>query len=216
MLKTHNLMSKIITLELFISGMRDRFVSPKPLTPIPDVLPYPFVTTNGCFDILHAGHVTCLERAASFGSQMLVLVNSDDSVKRLKGEGRPFVKLEQRMMVLAALESVNYVVSFDEDTPEAALKQLYLNGVGPSVHVKGGDYKVPEYLPDTPGLTCSKIKEHYSDFPEAMIVQVYGGQVKVIPFEHDISTSEIVSRIRTNRYLRKEFSDKDAATSQGR
>jgi len=220
------LMSKIITLESFIYSMqthqaafiRGGISHHPPMAP--GKLEHPLVSTNGCFDILHAGHVAYLQKAASFGAHLLVLVNSDDSVTRLKGVGRPFVKLEHRMMVLAALESVSYVVLFEEDTPEAALEFLYRNGVGPSVHVKGGDYTVPESFPVTldtvTGGREEEIKKHYSGFPEAEVVHRYGCEVKVIPFEHGISTSAIVDRIRTNRYLRKEVSDQDAETSQGR
>ncbi|HEX5055294.1 MAG TPA: bifunctional D-glycero-beta-D-manno-heptose-7-phosphate kinase/D-glycero-beta-D-manno-heptose 1-phosphate adenylyltransferase HldE, partial [Gammaproteobacteria bacterium] len=97
------------------------------------------VMTNGCFDILHAGHVTYLQQAAKLGDRLVVAVNDDASVKRLKGKDRPVNSLQSRMTVLAALESVDWVVSFSEDTPERLIAKL-----SPDVLVKGGDYKPDE------------------------------------------------------------------------
>jgi len=99
------------------------------------------VFTNGCFDILHAGHVKYLEEAKSFGDILIVGVNSDASVRRLKGESRPINSEEDRVLVLAGLESVDFVIVFDEDTPYALIKLIK-----PDVLVKGGDYNGKEVV----------------------------------------------------------------------
>lgn len=130
------------------------------------------VFTNGCFDIIHAGHVTYLESARRQGDRLVVAINSDESVRRLKGTGRPINACDRRMAVLAALEHVDWVVSFDADTPEALLKK-----VRPEVLVKGGDYTVEQVV-------------------GAEIVQAYGGDVKVLDFVDDVSTTGIVNQIR--------------------
>ncbi len=130
------------------------------------------VMTNGCFDILHAGHVAYLAEARRLGDRLIVAVNSDDSVKRLKGAGRPINSLERRMTVLAALQSVDWVVPFSEDTPE----QL-ICAIGPDLLVKGGDYQ-PE---DIAGYEC---------------VQRQGGDVIVLGFEEGCSTSKLIDAIR--------------------
>jgi rfaE bifunctional protein nucleotidyltransferase chain/domain len=101
------------------------------------------VATGGCFDLLHAGHVRTLQGARALGDCLIVLLNSDDSVRRLKGDGRPLVTAAERAEVLAALASVDAVMVFDEDTPETALARLR-----PDIWVKGGDY-VAEDLPET-------------------------------------------------------------------
>ena len=97
------------------------------------------VFTNGCFDLLHRGHVSYLEEASERGDLLIVALNSDPSVKRLKGESRPVHSLEDRLRVLAALESVDYVTWFEEDTPVSLLKKLK-----PDLLVKGGDYSSEE------------------------------------------------------------------------
>lgn len=97
------------------------------------------VMTNGVFDILHAGHVSYLANARKLGDRLIVAVNSDASTKRLKGDSRPVNPLEQRMIVLGALEAVDWVVSFEEDTP-----QRLIAGILPDLLVKGGDYKPEE------------------------------------------------------------------------
>ena len=130
------------------------------------------VFTNGCFDILHAGHVTYLQEARNLGDRLIVAVNDDDSVKRLKGDSRPINTLEHRMHVLAALGCVDWVVAFSEDTPE----RLYCN-VLPDVLVKGGDYKIE----DIAGAQC---------------VQKAGGEVKVLTFKDGCSTSAMIDKIR--------------------
>ncbi|TMR61939.1 bifunctional heptose 7-phosphate kinase/heptose 1-phosphate adenyltransferase, partial [Streptococcus pseudopneumoniae] len=97
------------------------------------------VMTNGCFDILHAGHVSYLKQAKALGDYLIVAVNDDDSVFRLKGDNRPINCLEHRLTVLDALDSVDWIISFSEDTPERLI-----NGISPDVLVKGGDYKPGE------------------------------------------------------------------------
>ena len=130
------------------------------------------VMTNGCFDILHAGHVMYLEQARRLGDRLIVAVNDDDSIKRLKGDGRPINPLDRRMTVLSALESVDWVVPFSEDTPE----QLICD-VSPDLLVKGGDYR-PE---DIAGYDC---------------VKQNGGDVIVLDFEDGCSTSDIIDAIK--------------------
>ena len=129
------------------------------------------IMTNGCFDILHAGHVSYLEQARQMGDRLIVAVNSDESVKRLKGEKRPIVPLSQRMAVLAGLASVDWVVSFDEDTPESLICEVL-----PDVLVKGGDYKAEEVA----GYFC--VKEN-------------GGDVEILHFIDGCSSSQIVNKI---------------------
>ena len=130
------------------------------------------VFTNGCFDILHAGHVGYLNEARQLGDRLIVAVNDDDSVRRLKGDGRPVNRLEQRIRVLEGLQSVDWVVPFSEDTPEALLAEIR-----PDVLVKGGDYAVQEIVG--------------ADF-----VRGYGGDVQVLGLVEDCSTTDIVDRIR--------------------
>lgn len=130
------------------------------------------VFTNGCFDILHAGHVGYLREAALEGDRLVVAVNSDDSVRRLKGEGRPVNPLERRMAVLAALESVDWVVAFDEDTPLALLRELR-----PDVLAKGGDYRRRE---DVVGWD---------------LVESWGGRVALMGETPGASTSAIVDSL---------------------
>ncbi|SES16460.1 bifunctional D-glycero-beta-D-manno-heptose-7-phosphate kinase/D-glycero-beta-D-manno-heptose 1-phosphate adenylyltransferase HldE [Halopseudomonas bauzanensis] len=130
------------------------------------------VFTNGCFDIIHAGHVGYLEEARSQGDRLIVAINDDASVTRLKGPGRPINAVERRMTVLAGLGAVDWVVSFSEDTPEELLKQLR-----PDVLVKGGDYGIDQVV-------------------GAPIVQAYGGEVKVLKFVDSCSTTAIVEKIR--------------------
>ena len=136
-------------------------------------LPRPLVFTNGCFDVLHRGHVTYLAQARALGAALLVGVNSDASVKRLgKGADRPLNTQEDRMAVLAALESVNLVVPFDEDTPLNLILACH-----PDVLVKGGDW--------TPDAIVG-----------AREVQSWGGTVHSIPFLHQRSTTALLTKIR--------------------
>ncbi|WP_326979650.1 bifunctional D-glycero-beta-D-manno-heptose-7-phosphate kinase/D-glycero-beta-D-manno-heptose 1-phosphate adenylyltransferase HldE [Cellvibrio mixtus] len=130
------------------------------------------VFTNGCFDIIHAGHVGYLEEARKQGDRLILAVNSDASIRRLKGSGRPINPLDRRMAVLAGLEAVDWVVSFDEDTPERLLRR-----VKPDVLVKGGDYREDQVVGGN-------------------IVKAYGGRVKVLSFFDNCSTTSIVNKIR--------------------
>ncbi|WP_394174988.1 bifunctional D-glycero-beta-D-manno-heptose-7-phosphate kinase/D-glycero-beta-D-manno-heptose 1-phosphate adenylyltransferase HldE [Thalassotalea litorea] len=130
------------------------------------------VMTNGCFDILHAGHVSYLSHAAELGDRLIVAVNDDDSVKRLKGSGRPINPVDRRMAVLAGLGAVDWVVNFSEDTP-----QRLIAGLLPDILVKGGDYKV-------------------EDIAGGKEVILNGGEVRVLNFEDGISTTEIINTIR--------------------
>lgn len=129
--------------------------------------------TNGVFDILHRGHVTYLARARALGAALVVALNSDDSARRLgKGAGRPVNGLEDRMALVAALESVDAVTWFDEDTPEALIAL-----VRPDVLAKGGDWPVDRIA-------------------GADEVRARGGRVVSIPFEHERSTTALLERIR--------------------
>jgi D-beta-D-heptose 7-phosphate kinase/D-beta-D-heptose 1-phosphate adenosyltransferase len=130
------------------------------------------VFTNGCFDILHAGHVDYLNDAKNEGDRLIVAINSDESVRRLKGEGRPINPLDRRMTILAGLSSVDWVVAFDDETPEALLRTLE-----PDVLVKGGDYAIDQVV-------------------GAEIVRAAGGEVKVLSLLDDCSTSALVEKIR--------------------
>ena len=132
------------------------------------------VFTNGCFDILHAGHVGYLKQARAQGDRLVLAINDDDSVKRLKGEGRPINPVERRKAVLAGLEAVDWVVSFNEDTPERLLEQ-----VRPDVLVKGGDYGIE-------GVVGGEF------------VRSYGGEVKVLSFLDNCSTTAIVEKIQNS------------------
>ncbi len=128
------------------------------------------VFTNGCFDLIHVGHVRYLEEARKLGGMLIVGVNSDDSTRRLKGPDRPFVPEFDRMEVVAGLECVDYVTLFSEDTPVRLIEALR-----PDLHVKGGDYS-PEQL------------------PEAETVRRCGGRVVIVP----LSATETVGRSTTN------------------
>ena len=133
----------------------------------------PLVFTNGVFDILHRGHVTYLAQARALGASLAVALNSDASAKRLgKGDDRPVNTLADRMAVVAALESVAIVTWFDEDTPLARILECR-----PEHLVKGGDW-APQ------------------DIVGAREVQAWGGQVHSIAFEHDRSTTKLLSKIR--------------------
>ncbi|ADM99846.1 MULTISPECIES: bifunctional D-glycero-beta-D-manno-heptose-7-phosphate kinase/D-glycero-beta-D-manno-heptose 1-phosphate adenylyltransferase HldE [Dickeya] len=130
------------------------------------------VMTNGCFDILHAGHVSYLANARRLGDRLIVAVNSDDSTKRLKGPSRPVNPLTQRMIVLGALEAVDWVVPFEEDTPQRLISEVL-----PDILVKGGDYK-PE------------------DIAGSKEVWANGGEVRVLNFEDGCSTTNIINTIK--------------------
>lgn len=132
------------------------------------------VFTNGCFDIIHAGHVDYLEKAKKLGDFLVVGLNSDNSVKRLKGNTRPINPQEYRKKVLEGLKAVDLVVIFEEDTPENLIK-----AIKPDILVKGGDWKIENIVG--------------ADF-----VKSYGGHVLTIDFIYDISTSKIIKKILEN------------------
>lgn len=129
------------------------------------------IMTNGCFDVLHAGHVSYLEEAKSLGDRLIVAVNDDASVKRLKGESRPINSLDNRMLVLAGLAAVDWVVPFTDDTPASLIASVL-----PDVLVKGGDYK-PE------------------DIAGAKDVLQNGGEVRVLAFRDGLSSSKIIDKL---------------------
>ena len=129
------------------------------------------VFTNGCFDILHRGHVEYLSKASDKGDVLVVGLNTDASVKRLKGEGRPVNDQEARALILASLDCVDAVVLFDEDTPYELIK-----AVRPDVLVKGADYKPEEIV-------------GYD------IVTSYGGKVETVPLVEGYSTTGILERV---------------------
>ena len=136
-------------------------------------LPRPLVFTNGCFEILHRGHVTYLAQARALGASLIVGVNSDASVKRLnKGIGRPLIALQDRMAVLAALQSVSLVTWFDQDTP-----LVLIRACRPDVLAKGGDWKV-------------------KDIVGAKQVSCWGGKVFSLPFNYERSTTALLAKIR--------------------
>ena len=131
------------------------------------------VFTNGCFDVLHAGHVRYLTKARAMGDFLVIGLNSDDSVRRLKGNGRPINTEDDRAEVLDALRAVDAVTIFDEPTAEALIAM-----VRPDVYVKGGDYTL-------------------ETLPEAKIVQEYGGRVEFVPLVEGRSTTNVIERIRS-------------------
>lgn len=135
------------------------------------------VMTNGIFDILHAGHVSYLTNARKLGDRLIVAVNSDASTKRLKGENRPITPLVQRMTVLAALEAVDWVVSFSEDTP-----QRLIANVLPNLLVKGGDYQLHEIA-------------------GSQEVLANGGDVQILNFENNYSTTNIINTIKNSKNM---------------
>jgi rfaE bifunctional protein nucleotidyltransferase chain/domain len=129
------------------------------------------VFTNGCFDLLHAGHVTYLRWARAHGDALIVGLNSDASVRAIKGEARPFVPFADRAAVLAALRSVDAVVGFAERTPETILDALR-----PDVHVKSAQYRL-------------------DDLPERIVVERYGGEILFAPHEKRNSTTDLAAEI---------------------
>ncbi|MFL6177699.1 MAG: D-glycero-beta-D-manno-heptose 1-phosphate adenylyltransferase [Ornithinibacter sp.] len=135
------------------------------------------VFTNGCFDVLHLGHVRYLREARALGDMLVVAVNSDDSVRRLKGEGRPLVSDLERASLLAALDVVDAVTVFTQDSPRALIEMLR-----PDLYVKGGDY-TPSMLPETP------------------LVERLGGEVVTVGYLADHSTTELIRRMQGERSL---------------
>lgn len=166
-------------LEQAIQGERAEYHGVLNLPQAEDVLKHArqkkerIVATNGCFDILHPGHIHYLRQARALGDRLIILVNSDASVSRLKGPERPINKLEHRMEMLSALECVDWVIPFENDTPEELLCQLL-----PDILVKGGDYPDP-----------TKIAGHDC-------VVANGGEVKILQFVEGCSTTNIIETIR--------------------
>ena len=131
------------------------------------------VATNGCFDILHVGHVRYLTAARKLGDVLVVGLNGDDSVRQLKGEGRPVNRQQDRAEVLAALESVDYVTIFPENRA-----MNFLRAAAPAVYAKGGDYTADTLEPG-----------------ERAVLDEFGSRIEIIPFEKGYSTSELLTRI---------------------
>ncbi|MCY3764235.1 MAG: D-glycero-beta-D-manno-heptose 1-phosphate adenylyltransferase [Gemmatimonadetes bacterium] len=129
------------------------------------------VFTNGCFDLIHPGHVAFLQRARSLGDALLLALNSDDSVRRIKGRGRPILSIEERIGVLSGLEAVDYICVFEEDTPHGILRDLL-----PDVLVKGGDYSQDQIV-------------------AREVVERAGGRTAVVSTAFKTSTTAIINRI---------------------
>ncbi|MDL5245202.1 D-glycero-beta-D-manno-heptose 1-phosphate adenylyltransferase [Leptospira weilii] len=129
------------------------------------------VFTNGCFDLIHRGHITYLSQARELGDFLWIGLNSDSSVKRLKGEQRPVVPEDDRAILLSNLRFVDAVTIFSQDTPLELIRLIK-----PAIHVKGGDYKV-------------------EDLPETSIVREFGGKVEILPFVPGKSTSLLIEKI---------------------
>jgi D-beta-D-heptose 7-phosphate kinase/D-beta-D-heptose 1-phosphate adenosyltransferase len=129
------------------------------------------VFTNGCFDLLHVGHTRYLRNARELGDVLIVGLNSDSSVRKIKGEGRPIVPEGERAEVLASLACVDYVVVFEEDRPDSLLKSIR-----PHIHVKGGDYSI-------------------QDIPERKSVESHGGKVVILKKVEGHSTRSIIQKI---------------------
>ena len=129
------------------------------------------VATNGCFDILHIGHIRSLQKAKSLGDILVVGLNSDSSVKKLKGKDRPINNEKDRAEILAALSCIDYVSIFNEDTAEKFLEILK-----PTIYVKGGEYNV-------------------DILPEAKVVKKYGGEIVLVPMIPDLSTTKIIEKL---------------------
>jgi D-beta-D-heptose 7-phosphate kinase/D-beta-D-heptose 1-phosphate adenosyltransferase len=138
------------------------------------------VFTNGCFDLLHLGHIRYLKQARLLGDFLVMGLNSDESVRRLKGVGRPLVSEQERAEILAALTCIDYVTIFDEPTAGPLVDLLR-----PAIYVKGGDYTgAQDGVPDTTRL------------PEAKNVQAYGGIIRLIPYLPHHSTTELIEKIK--------------------
>jgi D-glycero-beta-D-manno-heptose 1-phosphate adenylyltransferase len=138
------------------------------------------IFTNGCFDLLHLGHVRYLENARALADFLILALNSDEGVRLLKGSGRPLVAEDERAEILAALTCIDYVTIFNEPTAGSLVALLQ-----PSIYVKGGDYAgLSSSIPDTNRL------------PEAKVVQEYGGKVCLIPYLPHHSTTELIAAIK--------------------
>jgi rfaE bifunctional protein nucleotidyltransferase chain/domain len=133
------------------------------------------VFTNGCFDILHVGHIRYLKKAASLGDKLVLAVNSDSSVRKLKGQARPFVPEAERLEMLAALEMIDYLILFSEIDAKNLLEEIQ-----PQIYVKGGDYRI-------------------EDLPEAETVYNYGGKIVLVTEIKGKSTTNIIKKIRQSK-----------------
>lgn len=134
------------------------------------------VWTNGTFDLLHPGHVSSLQQSRALGDVLVVGLNSDRSVKAYKGPTRPILSELERAAMLAALECVDYVIIFDEDTPTESLAKLQ-----PDIHCKGAEYAPP----------------HGRPVPERGVVEGYGGRIEYLPLVPGVSTTELLKRIQS-------------------
>ncbi len=130
------------------------------------------VFTNGCFDILHQGHIICLREAKSFGDVLVVGLNTDSSISKLKGTDRPIKDEKTRMLILQALEDVDFVILFSEETPFQLIEKIK-----PHVLVKGGDYKPSEII-------------------GAELVKSYGGEVKIVPYLKGNSSTQLINKLK--------------------
>lgn len=130
------------------------------------------VFTNGCFDILHSGHIKLLKKAKKLGDVLIVGINKDKSIKKIKGKDRPIMDEKQRIEIISAIEFVDYVVPFGDTTPEKLIKMIK-----PDIIVKGGDYKKDEVVGKD-------------------IVEKYGGKVYIFPLVKNISTTKIINKIK--------------------
>ena len=133
------------------------------------------VWTSGCFDLVHLGHVRAIEQARSLGDVLVVGVNDDEGVRRLKGPGRPVIPASDRVEILASLAAVDYAVVFEEATPTESLARLE-----PEIHCKGEEYAPPDGRP----------------MPEADAVRQYGGRIEFLKLQPGYSTTELIHRIR--------------------
>jgi rfaE bifunctional protein nucleotidyltransferase chain/domain len=159
----------------FASVLPDKIATREQIQQRVAELARPLVMTNGVFDVLHRGHVSYLARARDLGASLLVAINTDASARRLgKGPERPLNRQADRAFMLAALQSVDMVTFFDEDTPVALISQLR-----PDILVKGGDYDM-------------------SKLPETALVQSWGGKALALPFVDGYSTTALVEKIRQN------------------
>jgi D-beta-D-heptose 7-phosphate kinase / D-beta-D-heptose 1-phosphate adenosyltransferase len=147
------------------------------------------VMTSGCFDILHRGHVSFLSQAKSLGDILVVALNTDASVRQLKGPGRPINPMEDRAQILAAMSCVDYVVPFEEETPIELIRAL-----SPDYYAKGGDY-VREKL------------------PEGVAVEQAGGEVIILPYVNDLSTSRVIDRVRRSAPTLREPFNSDSTSA---
>jgi len=136
------------------------------------------VTTNGCFDIIHAGHVQYLEKCKDYGNFLLVLVNGNRRVKELKGPDRPFVDWEDRVAIICALEAVDAVMVFEENAPCQVLETLCKHGIIPVAHIKSGGYA------------------NLDELPEHQLLVKYGSTAHIIPPQEGCSTTSLIEKIR--------------------